>query len=82
MGNALGGLFVVAMAHALAVAVMISAGHVSGGHLNPAVTLGLLFGGHITVVRSILYWFIQLLASSAASFLLQYLTGGLVSLIN
>lgn len=72
------GLFAVAIAHALVVAVMVSAGHISGGHLNPAVTLGLLVGGRITVVRSILYWIDQLLASSAACFLLQYLTGGLV----
>ncbi|KAF3446416.1 hypothetical protein FNV43_RR11595 [Rhamnella rubrinervis] len=71
------GLFAVAIAHALVVAVMISAGHISGGHLNPAVTLGLLVGGRITVVRSILYWIDQLLASSAACFLLQYLSGGL-----
>ncbi|XVE53737.1 hypothetical protein DITRI_Ditri03aG0026600 [Diplodiscus trichospermus] len=75
--DALVGLFLVAVAHALVVAVMISAGHVSGGHLNPAVTLGLLFGGHITVVRSILYWIDQLLASTAACILLKYLTGGL-----
>lgn len=78
-GNALVGLFFVAVAHAFVVAVMISAGHISGGHLNPAVTLGLLFGGHITFFRSILYWIDQLLASSAACFLLSYLTGGLVS---
>ncbi|PPD91104.1 hypothetical protein GOBAR_DD11965 [Gossypium barbadense] len=76
--NALVGLFAVAVAHALVVGVMISAGHISGGHLNPAVTLGLLFGGHITVVRAILYWIDQLLASSAACILLKYLTGGLV----
>lgn len=79
MGNGLLGLFAVAVAHALVVAVMISAGHISGGHLNPAVTLGLLFGGHITLVRSILYWIDQLLASSIACILLKYLTGGLVS---
>ncbi|XP_041019297.1 aquaporin TIP4-1 [Juglans microcarpa x Juglans regia] len=75
-------LFAVAVAHALVVSVMISAGHISGGHLNPAVTLGLLVGGHITVVRSILYWIDQLLASSAACFLLYYLTGGLTTPIH
>ncbi|XVF48563.1 hypothetical protein PTKIN_Ptkin03bG0200500 [Pterospermum kingtungense] len=75
--NSLVALFAVAVAHALVVGVMISAGHISGGHLNPAVTLGLLLGGHITVVRSILYWIDQLLASSAACILLMYLTGGL-----
>lgn len=69
------------MAQALLVAVMISAGHVSGGHLNPAVTLGLLVGGHITVDHSILYWIDQLIASAGACYLLHYLTGGLVSVI-
>ncbi|KAL2517816.1 Aquaporin TIP4-1 [Abeliophyllum distichum] len=79
-GDPLVGLFFVAMAHALVVAVMISAGfRISGGHLNPAVTLGLLAGGHITVVRSILYWIDQLLASTAACALLKYLTGGLTT---
>ncbi|CAI9093521.1 OLC1v1029033C2 [Oldenlandia corymbosa var. corymbosa] len=68
------------MAHALVVAVMISAGfRISGGHLNPAVTLGLCFGGHITVVRSILYWIDQCLASVAACALLSYVTGGLTT---
>ncbi|GKV03425.1 hypothetical protein SLEP1_g15725 [Rubroshorea leprosula] len=76
-GGALLGLFAVAVAHALVVAVMISAGRISGGHLNPAVTLGLLVGGHITVFRSVLYWIDQLLASSVACILLKYLTGGL-----
>lgn len=78
VGNTLVGLFAVAVAHALVVAVMISAGHISGGHLNPAVTLGLLLGGHISVFRAFLYWIDQLLASSAACFLLSYLTGGMV----
>ncbi|XP_050215266.2 aquaporin TIP4-1-like [Mercurialis annua] len=79
LGDSLVGLLFVAVAHTLVVAVMISAGHISGGHLNPAVTLGLLAGGHITVVRSILYWIDQLLASSAACFLLSYLTGGMAT---
>ncbi|KAI4376954.1 hypothetical protein MLD38_014655 [Melastoma candidum] len=76
------GLLAVALAHTLVVAVMISAGHISGGHLNPAVTLGLLFGGHITVFRSFLYWIDQLFASAAACYLLQYLTGGLATPIH
>ncbi|KAL4602801.1 hypothetical protein ACB092_10G080200 [Castanea dentata] len=75
-------LFAVAIAHALVVAVMISAGHISGGHLNPAVTLGLLAGGHITVFRSALYWIDQLLASSAACYILHYITGGLATPIH
>ncbi|XP_062098847.1 aquaporin TIP4-1-like [Humulus lupulus] len=80
--GALVGLLAVAVAHTLVVAATVSAGHISGGHLNPAVTLGLLVGGHITVVRSILYWIIQLLASTGACFLLHYLTGGLATPIH
>ncbi|KAI4380157.1 hypothetical protein MLD38_006378 [Melastoma candidum] len=75
-GSTMAGLFAVAMAHGLVVAVMISGGHISGGHLNPAVTLGLMAGGHITVFRSAFYWVDQLLAASSACFLLVYLTGG------
>ncbi|KAI0524371.1 hypothetical protein KFK09_003738 [Dendrobium nobile] len=72
------GLTAVALAHALVVAVMISAGlHISGGHLNPAVTLGLAVGGHITLFRSLLYILAQLIGSALACFLLKYLTGGL-----
>ncbi|GAB4854308.1 Tap42 interacting protein [Ancistrocladus abbreviatus] len=78
--GALVGLFFVGMAHALVVAVMVSAGFaISGGHLNPAVTLGLAFGGHITIFRSVLYWIDQCAASAAACILLKYLTGGLAT---
>uniref|UniRef100_A0A5B7CBZ5 Putative aquaporin TIP4-1 n=1 Tax=Davidia involucrata TaxID=16924 RepID=A0A5B7CBZ5_DAVIN len=77
-GNSLVSLFFVAMAHALVVAVMISAGfRISGGHLNPAVTIGLCAGGYITVCRSILYFIDQCLASAAACIILYYVTGGL-----
>lgn len=79
VGNSIVSLLFVAIAHALVVAVMVSAGHISGGHINPAVTLGLAVGGHITVFKSILYVIDQLLASAVACILLKYVTGGLVS---
>ncbi|XP_072985780.1 aquaporin TIP4-1 [Typha latifolia] len=72
------GLTAVAVAHALVVAVTISAGvHFSAGHLNPAVTLGLAVGGYITVVRSVIYVVAQLLASALACYILKYVTNGL-----
>jgi aquaporin TIP len=72
-------LAAVAIAHALAAGVLVTAGfHVSGGHLNPAVTVGILVRGHITKLRALLYVAAQLLASSLACILLRYLSGGMV----
>ena len=59
----------------LFVAVAIGA-NISGGHVNPAVTLSLAVGGHITLFRSALYIAAQMLGSSAACVLLRWLTGG------
>ncbi|KAK1285677.1 putative aquaporin TIP-type [Acorus calamus] len=48
------GWWPVALAHAFALFVGVSmAANISGGHLNPAVTLGLAVGGHITVLTGI-----------------------------
>lgn len=35
--------------------VVMSIGHISGAHINPAVTAGLLVAGKISVVRAVLY---------------------------
>ncbi|MQL80254.1 hypothetical protein Taro_012714 [Colocasia esculenta] len=73
------GLVAVALAHALALFVGVSVGaNISGGHLNPAVTLGLAVGGYITVLTGIFYWVAQLLGSIVACLLLSFVTGGLV----
>ncbi|MCL7027298.1 hypothetical protein MKW94_014128 [Papaver nudicaule] len=65
-------------AHAFALIVAVSVGaNISGGHVNPAVTFGALVGGHITLLRGILYWIAQLLGSVAACLLLKFATGGM-----
>lgn len=70
------GLLGVALAHGLTIAVMVSAtGGISGGHLNPAVTFGLLVGGKISFMDSIAYWISQLAGGSAAGFLLLAIFG-------
>ena len=52
LGGVPGGLLGIALAHGLTIAVMVSAtGGISGGHLNPAVTFGLLLGGKMKVAR-------------------------------
>jgi len=74
-GNA--GLLGIAFAHGLTIAVMVSAtGGISGGHLNPAVTFGLLVGGKISATRTAAYWFAQLAGASVAGFILLFLFNG------
>ncbi|KAK9066238.1 hypothetical protein SSX86_013559 [Deinandra increscens subsp. villosa] len=72
------GLVAVALCHGLALFVAVSiAANISGGHVNPAVTFGLAVGGQITVLTGLFYWIAQLLGSTAACFLLSFVTGGL-----
>ncbi|KAL5815168.1 hypothetical protein ACOSQ3_025962 [Xanthoceras sorbifolium] len=71
------GLVAVAVAHAFALFVGVSmAANISGGHLNPAVTLGLAIGGNITILTGIFYWVAQCLGSIVACLLLKFVTGG------
>ena len=52
----------VALAHGLVIVVFAYAyGHISGTHINPAVTLGLLIAGEIEFVVAIGYWIVQFL---------------------
>ncbi|KAI7982849.1 Aquaporin TIP1-3 [Camellia lanceoleosa] len=72
------GLVAASLAHAFALFVAVSVGaNISGGHVNPAVTFGAFLGGHITLLRSILYWIAQCLGSVVACLLLKFATGGL-----
>ena len=52
----------VALAHGLVIVTFVYAyGHISGTHINPAVTLGLLIAGEIEFVAAIGYWIVQFL---------------------
>jgi aquaporin Z len=63
------GLLGIAAAHGLALAVGVSATmHVSGGHLNPAVTLGLFSVGRIGPRDAGLYVVAQLLGAILAAY--------------
>lgn len=65
------GLVGIALAHAVALAVAITAtAHISGGHINPAVTIGAWIGKVIDGRMALIYIVAQLLgAVVAASFL-------------
>src|SRR2546427_7300866 len=61
-------LVVIALAHGLAIGVMASAfAHISGGHFNPAVTLGALVGRQISLRLALVYWVSQLLGATVAA---------------
>lgn len=68
------GLLGIALAHALALSVMISATMmISGGHLNPAVTVGLLVARRIDLMSAVAYIVTQLVAAAVAALLVQWL---------
>jgi len=67
-----GGLVGVALAHGLALAVLVSAlGAVSGAHFNPAVTFAVWITGRIDAVRAALYVAAQLAGALAAGLALR-----------
>jgi aquaporin Z len=66
------GLVGVALAHGLAIAVMIAAvGHVSGGHFNPAVTAGFWVTRKLGTLEALLYCVAQLAGASAAAYVVS-----------
>jgi len=72
--NATGGigLLAIALAHGLAIAIMVSAiGHISGGHFNPAVTIGFWVTRKLSTPDTLLYWVAQVAGATAAAFLLR-----------
>lgn len=68
------GLLGIALAHAIVLSVMVSATMtISGGHLNPAVTLGLLSARRIDARSAAAYIATQLLAACVAAYLVKLL---------
>ena len=66
------GLLGIALAHGLAIGIMVCAvGHISGGHFNPAVTIGFWVTKRINTIETIGYWIAQLLGATAAAFFLK-----------
>lgn len=63
-----GDLVAVALAHGLAIGLMVAAaGHISGGQFNPAVTVGLVATGKVPVVRGAIIIVSQLLGAVVAA---------------
>ena len=72
-GGALGGgeILIIAAAHGLGIGLMVYAtANISGGHLNPAVTLGMIVTKQIKVAPGIMYMAAQILGAVTASAIL------------
>lgn len=60
-------------------AIMVYAGGpISGGHYNPAVTLGVWLRGKLSLPAAAGYWIAQLLAGLAAAGVVRYLKGSIL----
>jgi aquaporin Z len=71
------GLVGVALAFGLTVLTMAFAiGHISGCHLNPAVSLGLVVGGRFKASELLPYWVAQVLGAIAGAGILYLIASG------
>ena len=78
-GVGLPGIVAIAFAHGLAImafAFAFAYGSVSGGHMNPAVTVGVLAAGAMSVGEAIGYIVSQLIGGIAGALLLRTVLGG------
>jgi len=74
------GLPGIALAHGLVLAIVISAtGHISGGHINPAVTFGFLLTRRISPLMALIYVVAQLVGGILAGLALNFAFRGLVA---
>jgi len=70
-------LLLVALANGVALAIAVTAlGHISGGHFNPAVTIGFLLTRRIAPLLALMYIVAQLLAGIAAAGMVRWLWPG------
>jgi MIP family channel proteins len=68
-----GDLVGIAFAHGLVIAVMVSSfAMISGGHFNPAVTLGFVVTRRIAIKLAVFYWIVQFSAAALAALLIKW----------
>lgn len=68
----------VSLAFGLSIATLAqSVGHISGAHLNPAVTLGLLLSCQISILRAVMYMIAQCVGAIVATAILSGITSSL-----
>jgi aquaporin Z len=77
------GIVGVALAHGFTLAVFYYAyGHISGAHVNPAVTFGLALNGTLKWGQAVFYWLAQFAGGILAAFVLNLAISSLGANIN
>lgn len=67
----------IALAHGFVlVGIVYAYGHISGAHVNPAVTLGVWAAGEIKSARALSYIVVQLIGGVLGALVLRYVVGG------
>jgi MIP family channel proteins len=67
-------LVAVALANGLAIGLMVSNfGHISGGHFNPAITLGFVATRRIRLQIAVVYWIVQFGGAAVAALFLRWI---------
>ena len=70
-------LGVIALAHGLAILVLVAAtANISGGHINPAVSIAAWVTGHIGAAKAVAYIIAQLIGAALGALLLGYIVPG------
>ncbi len=73
----IGGLLGAAFAHGFVVLGFIYAfGHISGTHINPAVTLAMVVSGEMRLSEAWGYWFVQLVGGTFGAVVLNFSLNG------
>ena len=74
----LGGLVGVTLAFGfIVIGLIYTFGHVSGTHINPAITASLLVAGEIDLSTAVQYWIVQFIAAIVGAFALAHALGGM-----
>ncbi len=77
-GLGIGDLVSVALAHGLVIVAFAYAyGHISGTHINPAVTFGIWVAGRIDTMKMLMYWGAQLLGGIVGGLLVVWVVSNL-----
>ena len=67
------GILGIAVAQGLAISLMVtSLGHISGGHFNPAISIGLWVTKRLSTLDAIFYWIAQILGGITAAYFLAF----------